>query len=143
VTQRVRPQAIAFAEDNYAVGKVFFTTDKAVRYRTLRRRKLIAQAESLRKLLLVLIKVDQILVILGIFLVSSAHRVVRRYDDCYRNSHMPQTNFQPRLQIDHKQYQGRKQPKVLQQDECQVSTRCSLSSSERYVSYCKKEHIRQ
>ena len=83
---------------------------------------LIAKAESLRELLLVIIKVDQILVILSILLVSSAHRVMRRYDDCYRNSQMPQTNFQPGLQIDQKQQQGWKQPKVLQQYECQVST---------------------
>ena len=69
------------------------TTDTAVRYRTLRWLELIAKAESLRKLLLVLIKVDQILVILGIFLVSSAHRVMRRYDDRYCNGRMPQTNF--------------------------------------------------
>jgi hypothetical protein len=45
------------------------------------RLKLIAQPESLRKLLLVVIKVDQVRVIGGIFLMSSAHREMCPSDD--------------------------------------------------------------
>src|ERR1700689_1864619 len=104
---------------------------------------LIAKAESLRELLLLIIKVDQVCVISGIFLVSSAHREMCPRDDSQRAGHMPQTGLQPRLQIDHKQHQGREQPEVLQQYECQVGTRRLFSSSEGYAPDRKKEHIRQ
>jgi hypothetical protein len=53
----------------------------------------VAKTESLRKFLLVFIKVDQVSVILGILGMSPEHREMRRADD-YNHAHrMPHTGL--------------------------------------------------
>ena len=53
----------------------------------------VAKAESLRKFLLVFIKVDQVSVILGILVMNPEHREMRRADDHNHAHHMPHTGL--------------------------------------------------
>ena len=101
----------------------------------LRAPELIAKPESLRKFLLVLIKVNQVRVI---FSILSSDRCASRDAPLLMIAIVPATchtlaSNQGSRSTD-KQHQGRKQSEILQQYECQVGGRRSCFSGEGYGS---------